>query len=275
MPELRSIPCEANAPGLATVLPVTVALYGLGSHDAFLRTGNQRYYRQMMCALRWLENHCVPLGEGIGWTNDISESGLKAPWFSGMVQGVALSLFVRAHQLNGAGPWSRLAHQTWLGYHLPVEQGGFCRKVSLGVIYEEYPTPQLDCTFNGVCRGLIGLWEAGRSAIVPDAEADFNLGLKGLRSYLAQFDHSGWSLYSLNQCLGRPFLASPYYQRCNAVLAQVVGLMAEEPEFVRYGRRWQKSSRSIVRRIGFSIRIGLDRYMRAPSLLQSDISKNQ
>src|SRR5262245_36780935 len=48
------------------VFPVTVALYGLGSHDAFHNTRNESYYRQMMCALHWFENHRVPLGEGVG-----------------------------------------------------------------------------------------------------------------------------------------------------------------------------------------------------------------
>jgi hypothetical protein len=258
------------------VLPVAVALYGLGNHDAFIRTRDKRYHRQLIHALRWLENHYVPLGEGIGWPNeiDLPVYGLQAPWFSGLVQGLALSLFVRANQLDSAGHWSRLAYQTWLGYHVSVEDGGFCRNLGEGVIYEEYPGPELDCVFNGMCAALVGLWEGWQSGTVGEAEVDFYIGVSGLRSCLPRFVHGRWSLYSLNQCLGKVLLASPYYQRCNGLLAQVVGLMAKESELQIYGERWLESSNSVARRIGMSLRIGLDRYLHAPALLHADKSKN-
>lgn len=259
----------------ASPSPANIVLYGLGSHDVFIRTREQRYHQQLMCVLRWLETHGVPLGAGIGWPYEIDMPvyKLKAPWFSGIVQGLALSLFVRAHQLDQTGPWSRLAYQTWRSFHVSVEEGGFCRTVSQSVIYEEYPGPDLDCVFNGMCVALIGLWEAWRSGVVSEAAKDFRNGVNGLRSLLPQFDYGNWSLYSLNRCLGKPLLASPYYVRTNGVLSQVVGLMAEEPLFCTYGERWLKNSRSIVRRIGMSLRIGLDRYVNAPSMLQYDKSK--
>src|SRR4030095_1113089 len=161
--------------------------------------------------------------------------GLKAPWFSGLAQALALSLFVRAHQLDPGAPWSSLARKTWLGYHVPVEQGGFRRDVGDGVIYEEYPGPELDCVFNGMCIALVGLWEASRSGIVADARADFQKGVRGLRSVLPRFVHGRWSLYSLNPCLGKSLLSSPYYQKANGLWAQIIGLMADDPEFLAYG----------------------------------------
>jgi hypothetical protein len=259
-----------------TALPVTIILYGLGSHDAFIRTRDERYRRQMMeCVLPWLENHCVVLGEGIGWptSEDLPAFGLKAPWFSGIAQGFALSLLVRAYELDKNVRWSRLARQTWLGFRLPVADGGFCREINEGIIYEEYPTQQLDCVFNGMCHALIGLWEAWHSGLITEAEVDFKKGMNGLRACLPRFEHGHWSLYSLNPCLGKPLLASPYYHRANGLLAQVISLMADAPDFRIYGERWLESGASITRRIATSCRIGFDRYLHAPSLLQHDISK--
>jgi heparosan-N-sulfate-glucuronate 5-epimerase len=229
----------------------------------------------MECVLPWLENHCTVLGEGISWPTqeDLPAFGLKAPWFSAIVQGFALSLLARAYELDRNVRWSSLARQTWLGFHLPVEDGGFCRETNEGVIYEEYPAPQLDCVFNGMCHALIGLWEAWRSGLVNEAEADFKKGMNGFGACLRRFDRHGWSLYSLNPCLGKPFLASPYYHRANGLLAQVISLMADAPDFQIYGERWLESGASIPRRIATSFRIGLDRYLRAPSLLHHDISK--
>jgi hypothetical protein len=256
-------------------LPVDVTLYGLGSHDALMATGNERYHQQLICTLRWLEGHSVRLGEGIGWPNEDDKLiyGVKAPWFSAITQGLALSLLLRAHQLDSSGPWLRLAYHTWLGYRLPVEQGGFCRIVEAGCIYEEYPGPTLDCVFNGMCFALIGLWEGWRSGLIAEAEADFERGLSALRHYLPRFEHGGWSLYSLNRCLGKPLLASPYYHRANALLAKIVGFMGDEAEFHTYGDRWLKTGQSLGRRIRISLRIGLDRYLHARSLLAQDLSK--
>jgi len=259
------------------VLPVTVALYGLGNYEAFLASQEQLYKSQMMHALRWFEDHSVSLGEGVGWPNeqDLPVYGLRAPWFSGLAQAFALSLFVRAYQLDRAGPWSTLARKAWLGYRVPVRQGGFCREVGDGVIYEEYPGPEIDCAFSGMCHALIGLWECWRSGMIPAAERDFELGVVGLRSCLPRFVHGQWSLYSLNRCAGKPLLASPYYQRSNGLLAQVIGLMAEEPEFRAYGECWEQSSDSMIRRIGLSVHIALDRYLHAPELLHSDKARKR
>jgi hypothetical protein len=261
--------------GRRRVVPVAVALYGLGSHDALILTGEERYRAGMFAALRWLERNCVPLGKGIGWPNhdDLPVYGLRAPWFSGIVNGLALSLFVRADRIQFPGRWPELARETWLAYSHPIENGGFRREIEQGAIYEEYPAPELDCVFNGMCHALIGLWEAGRSGLAPAAMSDFESGVRALRSLLPRFDRNGWSLYSLNGCLGRPLLASPYYQRANGLLAKVIGLMAPDERFLSYGASWLRASESLTRRIGMSLRIGLDRYVNAPALLHEDKSR--
>jgi hypothetical protein len=124
-----------------------------------------------------------------------------------------------------------------------------------------------------MCKALIGLWEAWQSGLIAEAEVDFNQGVKGLRCYLEHFDHASWSLYSLNSGVGKPLLASPYYHRANALLAQIIGYMSGDPLFVSYGTRWLQTSKSMLQRIQMSLRIGLDRYCRVPSLLHTDISK--
>jgi D-glucuronyl C5-epimerase-like protein len=272
----RGIPVVYWGPnGEASPSPVNIILYGLGSHDAFIRTHDRRYYEQMIRVLRWLESNKVPLGEGVGWSYDLDlpSQNLKAPWHSSIVQGFALSLLVRAHQLERCGLWAEMAKQTWLGFDVPVEKGGFCREVDRGVIYEEYPGPELDCVFNGMCHGLIGLWEAWQSNLVKEAQTSFRQGLAALRFYLPQFDCDGWSLYSLNSCLGTPFIASPYYQKANGICAKIIGLMAEDQEFQTYAKRWLCSAGSLGRRVTMSLRIGWQRFRYSPSLLHSDKSK--
>lgn len=255
---LEGVPAVTRGNQLITT-PVMVALYGLGSNDLFLSTMDERYLQQLRLVLSWLDRHRAPLGNGIGWPHTVNMDHLKAPWFSGLSQGLALSLLVRAYKIEQAECWRQLAFQTLLGFQVSVIEGGFSRSVKEGLIYEEYPTFELDCVFNGMCAALIGLWEAWSSGLVLEAEPYFREGVKALGSYLPRFDYDGWSLYSLNQCLGKPFIASPYYQRANGLMAQIIGLMADEPQFTEYGRRWISNSRSLMRRCKISLRIALDR----------------
>jgi hypothetical protein len=281
-----SMECKAEYPGqlnaegvpviflgtIPTVLPVAVILYGLGSYDAFLQTANLRYRDQTMRALCWLKNRSVALGEGIGWPNreDIPVYGLQAPWFSAVAQGFALSLLVRANDFDSGGPWRAMACAAWRGYHVPIEAGGFSRKMPYGVVYEEYPAAQLNFVFNGMCHAVIGLWEAWKSHLVAEAEEDFHNGINAVRFLLPRFVEHNWSLYSLSECLGKPLLASPYYQRANGLLAKVIAVMANDLELARCGQCWLNASDSVVRRVAISLRIGLDRFFAAPELLHTD-----
>jgi hypothetical protein len=117
------------------------------------------------------------------------------------------------------------------------------------------------------------LWEAWKSGLIPEAEADFNAGVQALRRSLPFFSKGVWSLYSLTQRLGKPLLASPYYQRANALLAQIMGMITHHPEFSICGERWLKSSQSLPRRTAMSLRIAIDRCLNAPALLQRDKAK--
>lgn len=255
--------------------PVTVILYGLASHDVFLQRGEERYRRQIMHAVNWLKKHAVPLGNGISWPypEDLPVYGLKSPWFSAVVQGFALSLLVRAAQLDKDGGWDALARTAWLGYKLPADAGGFRRQVAAGVVYEEYPAASLNFVFNGMCHALIGLWESWKSGIVPEAEEDFRDGAAALRALLPRFSRGSWSLYSLSDCLGKPLLASPYYQRANGLLAITIGRMVEDEAIRSCGERWTAAADSFLQRTLMSLRISIDRFFHAPALLNSDRSK--
>jgi hypothetical protein len=271
-------PGQLNAEGVpvlflntvSSCLPVTVTLFGLGSHDALLNTRESRYERQMVHALHWLKNHCAPLGDGIGWPHpeDLPVYGLTSPWFSGLANGFALSLFVRASRFDSSGGWRSMAYETWRGYHVPVEAGGFRRRLPEGVVYEEYPASELNFVFNGMCFALIGLWEAWQSGLIPDAEDDFHQGVQALRASLPLFIKGVWSLYSLTPRAGKPLLASPYYQRTNALLAQVLGTITDDPQFLLCSAQWLKSGESFMRRTAMSLRIAADRYLNARALLQ-------
>jgi hypothetical protein len=217
----------------------------------------------------------VPLGEGTSWPypEDLPVYGLKAPWFSAVVQGFALSLLVRASRLAPAREWQPLARLTWRGFHVPFEAGGFARRIAAGVVYEEYPAATLNFVFNGMCHALIGLWEAWKSGIANEAEKDFSAGVAALQSLLGRFSRGNWSLYSLSDCLGKPLLASPYYQRANGLLATILGRVIDDPEIVACGQRWTAAGDSIVQRTVMAARISVDRLLHAPALLNSDRSK--
>jgi hypothetical protein len=260
--------------GRRMTIPITIVLYGLGSYDAFAKSQEARYSLQLARTLEWLSGNSVTLGDGIGWPHlyEYESYGLKSPWFSAIVQGLALSLFIRAHELYRERRWYELAVATWRGMRTPMDHGGFCRPFGGGVVYEEYPVAQLDCVFNGMCFALIGLWECARYSVAEEAGTDFDLGARALRTLLPRFDWHGWSVYSLNSSLGKPLLASPYYHRANGILAQLMAVMTGDPEFAEYSARWLRSGGSVGRRVGVSLKVAVDRY-RVRGWLERDISR--
>jgi hypothetical protein len=90
----------------------------------------------------------------------------------------------------------------------------------------------------------------GNPGIVTAAEKDFNNGVQAVRVSLPCFTRGNWSRYSLTHRLGKPLLASPYYQRANGLLAQIIGLMTDDPGFSACGKRWLESSQSLPRSCG-------------------------
>lgn len=96
---------------------------------------------------------------------------LKAPWYSGMAQGIALSGFVRLHEWTGETKWLDAAHRTYASFLVrPEPDKPWVTAVDGGLLwFEEYPWTPYDHTYNGHNFATFGLHDYWRLTGNEDA----------------------------------------------------------------------------------------------------------
>jgi hypothetical protein len=154
--------------------PVAQAQYGLANHASYVLTHDVTYLQRAIAqANRLLSIRTVSRGAWFyPYQFDFALHGkasdtLRAPWYSGMAQGQALSLFVRLYQVTLDATWLIAADNTAAGFALPPVAGlpSVVHVDSSGHLWlDEYPlsTTRFDLTFNGHNFAIFGLYDYGR-----------------------------------------------------------------------------------------------------------------
>jgi putative cell wall-binding protein len=132
---------------------------------------------------------------------------LQAPWYSGMAQGIALSGFVRLHELTGDARWLQAAQETFASFLVPRQAGTpWVAVVENGLLWlEEYPWLPYDHTFNGHNFATWGLYDYWRLTGSRDA-AEMTMGAMTTSARVAGIVRTpgGISHYCIAQsCLDR------------------------------------------------------------------------
>jgi hypothetical protein len=104
----------------------------------------------------------------------ISTQTLKAPWYSGMAQGEALSAFVRLFEVTGDSRWREAADAVFASFTIKGPRTGKLWVVDVdasGYLWlEEYPLrAKPDRTFNGHLYAVFGLYDYWRLTRDGDA----------------------------------------------------------------------------------------------------------
>ncbi|ADB53706.1 D-glucuronyl C5-epimerase family protein [Conexibacter woesei] len=220
--------------------PMMVAQGALGFWERHL-DGEPEAGARFTAMADWLVRYGEERDGGIVWRHDFptEKYGLAAGWISGMTQGEAISVLLRAHLLTGDELYRRAARQAFAPFTVDVRDGGVVRELDGALVIEEYPTETPTAVLNGWIFGLLGLHEL-RLAL-PDDEAVaavFARSRDGLLTLLPRYDAGWWSRYSLRDH-GRPDLAKPFYQRLAVVLLDALDRVDPDPRLGQTARRWE------------------------------------
>ncbi|TND10535.1 MAG: D-glucuronyl C5-epimerase [Bacteroidetes bacterium] len=145
--------------------PLSIAFYGIMNYDLYKETGDRVYYNHIINQYKFFCDtsgfDLIDGGKGMGLPYNKDFKDIKAPWYSGMTQGVAISFLLRYYDLKKDKSALQKAKQ--LAYFMlrPVAEGGTIGKTPEGHPWiEEYPgsksSPQV---LNGFINALIGLKE--------------------------------------------------------------------------------------------------------------------
>ncbi len=148
--------------------PVEMAQKGLAMVALYRRTGDER-------ALDYARRHADrmlaeadTIGDGLyfpytfDWRLHLNANYelMRAPWYSGMAQGQALSLLVHLHRITGEPAYLAAAHDVFRTFLRPGSAGETVRVDTAGYYWiEEYPADQSTGTLNGFIFGIYGLYD--------------------------------------------------------------------------------------------------------------------
>jgi len=134
-------------------------------------------------------------GGWVSWEYSFDYPGSRAPWLSGMAQGVAIQALARAWQATQNGNDLALARQALPGLGRPLAAGGLLVRASRGrwwPLYAEDPSLRV---LNGDLQTVISLYDYAAITSDPQALQWAQDGAAVAAARLRRYDTGAWSLY--------------------------------------------------------------------------------
>lgn len=229
--------------------PVHIAWHGLVCLERELRgldpSGREAFLRQAA----WLAEHAQRRPDGaVVWPLNLElvEGGcvLKPPWISSMVQGLAISVLVRAHRLTRRPELLELCLAATKVFEQQVEDGGV-RTLERGhALYEEYPCYPLPRVLDGFLFSLLGLYDLSVETGNPAVSKLFTDGMGGLTHMLEFWNYRDrWSWYGK-----REYLCPTHYHKLNAALLATLARLSSDPVLRARAEAWDPPRRGLLQR---------------------------
>jgi len=221
--------------------PITICQYGLHHFNRYLRTEDVKSKEIFLTQANWLVDHAEPgAGDSFVWYYrfDLPLYKIKAPWISGMAQGQAISVLLRANQLTGEESYLKIAKSAWKSFHLLVEQGGVISNFPDGnPVVEEYPSPEfLTGVLNGFIFAIFGVYDFAHYFENENARQFFLKLIDSLKYNLHRYDCGYWSYYDLKSPLR---LTSKAYHRIHIKQLNALYQISGEELFKTFEKKWQ------------------------------------
>jgi len=221
--------------------PVRVCLYALHNYNLWRYTGFEGYLRKFKIQVNWLEENGEYDRGLLKWFYkfDWPSYNLKAPWYSGMAQGLAASTLLRAYQIWNDEKYLRIAGEAVKTMITPIEQGGTLSTDKYGVFIEEVITHPPSHILNGNIFGILGLYEY--NLITGEYGSILNDLVKTLTKTLDEYDLGYWSAY----CLYYRRPAPLHYHYLHIRQLTFMYQLFNEPIFIRKAIKWSLDSNRI------------------------------
>lgn len=253
--------------------PTTIALHALGCLDSAgwpQRDAEGNLRERFSRDAEWLVGQVDDDSGLIRMRHGFPAYGLSEGWVSGMTQGLAASVLLRAAEITGDRDYERSARACLEPMWLAVEDGGVALDAG-GAWLEEFATQEPSRVLNGCIFAVWGVldgFRATRDAKYLERAREVGATIDRM---LVEFDIGWWSLYELyprRSRVGGSYrrLASPFYHRLHCdqldLLAADGLLSSSAADGIRQRWRRQADGRTGPAR-AFVVR-GFRRLLKAP-----------
>jgi len=232
--------------------PIAISQYGLGNYNLFLNNGDESNFKKFHSVAKWLVTNLELNTKGIPvWHHNFDyeyKQKLKAPWYSGLAQGLGLSVLLRAYLETKENMFLDSYNKAWISFTKQINDGG--------IIYidknkdpwiEEYIVSPPTHILNGFIWALWGVYDAWKMDNNNEAKILFNKCIKTLKLNISSYDNNYWSFYERSNTLV-PMLASPFYHKLHIVQLKILGKISNEDYFSKTAIKWESYSKSFYKK---------------------------
>jgi heparosan-N-sulfate-glucuronate 5-epimerase len=232
--------------------PIAIAQYGLGNYNLFRRGGNAAQRDKVFLAADWLVGRLEQNPQGLAvWNHQFDweyRERLRAPWYSALAQGQAISLLLRAHKESGKSRYIEAARSALACFFQPVSAGGVTFTDERGDLwFEEYIVSPPTHILNGFIWAAWGIYDYCLATRDPAAQDLFARAVQTLLHNLDRYDLGFWSLYEQSGTWF-PMVASAFYHRLHIVQLRVMHRLSGEKKFAQVADRWETYCHSATKR---------------------------
>ncbi len=228
--------------------PVVIIQYGLMCYDLMLKGENTKKNKNIIkLCINHLEKTKGSLKDSIVWTSESRKQyNLKDGWVSGMTQGQAISLYLRAYQLFENNEYLETAKKIYNSFKYDFDDGGFKRTDEYGCTwYEEYPTSKPSYVLNGFIYAMFGILDLYRVTQEEKVKSNWDNCVNTLIKNIYKYDTWYWSIYDQ----AKQQLVSYYYQKnVHIPLMQIMYGLTGNNIFDKYAIKWQKNLNNPIHR---------------------------
>jgi heparosan-N-sulfate-glucuronate 5-epimerase len=242
--------------GIRKYHAVRIAQYGLHNYNIWLRTRSSNARVAFLSQARWLRDNQVERGGvsgcyvfDFGWPR----FGAEAGWISAMAQGEAISLLLRAAEIEPDAGFADAAFVAANPYRYSLSEGGVVwRGNDGGQFFEEVAVSIPSHILNGHIYALWGLFDLLRAQPSQEFAQIADAGTKTLKSWLPLFDSGRWSYYMLLATpKGFRNLAQIKYQAFHVSQLRVMVAFTGDAYFGEVADRWESQMRRLTSRLHY------------------------
>ncbi len=221
--------------------PVITIQYGLICYDLLLRNMSVEKNSEIVKkCLNWLDDNKEEFKDSIVWRSDANDQySLPKGWVSGMYQGQAISLYLRAYQLYNDESYLITAEKIYNSFKYDYNEGGFKRVDKQGCVwFEEYPSATPSYVLNGYIYSIFGILDLYRVTQREEVKELWNSCVHTLEVNLPKYDVWYWSVYDQL----KEQLVSYYYQKnVHIPLMKIMYLLTQKEIFNKYAVKWERN----------------------------------
>ncbi|MGG0718526.1 D-glucuronyl C5-epimerase family protein [Robertmurraya massiliosenegalensis] len=182
--------------------PTTIGFYGLQHYSLYLINKDEESKKKFMKVANWFMEHQDKSG---GWNYQFDFhyystrlEKIKAPWYSAIGMGVALSVLSRASFLTNEKKYIVNALKAKKIFETPSSSNGILAKFEGKYhFYEECPTNPPSFILNGFMYSLIGLYDLYKSSADQGVYKLYQNGITTLKRMLPLYDLGTRTAYDL------------------------------------------------------------------------------